>query len=541
MNRTGFKNEPEAPSKELKNSKDVETLELAVDGGTRDVYGNDPSVDPVYQAKSQILNNAFQEIGMGKYQANITHHDDWYLFCVTGFGWYSDNLWPIVISLILDPVITEFGTQAPYIKVAQGIGLLVGAAFWGVAADVWGRKWCYNLTLLITAIFATAAGASPTYTALCSLIAAWNVGVGGNLPVDSAVFLEFIPASHQYLLTILSIWWAIGQLVGSLIGWPFLVKFSCVSADDCPRSSNQGWRYFLYTNGAIMMVLFAVRFFVFDMYESPKFLMGRGRDAEAVAVVHDVARYNGRESKLTLAMLQEVDRRFSGGLPDGGRALDTSARAAVMRSLRTLGREHMKGLFGTRKLAYSTTLLIIVWCLIGLAFPLYYGFVTLFLASRGADFGDGSPYITYRNQVILSVIGVPGALLAGWMVELPYVGRKGTLAMSTIITGVFLFASTTARTSNALLGWNCGFTFTSNVMYGVLYAVTPELFPAKDRGTGNALVGSANRVFGIIAPIIALYTNLATSVPIWIAGALFIVAGMVSFLLPFEPRGKASI
>lgn len=29
--------------------------------------------------------------------------------------------------------------------------------------------------------------------------------------------LEFIPASHQYLLTVLSIWWALGQLLGSLV------------------------------------------------------------------------------------------------------------------------------------------------------------------------------------------------------------------------------------------------------------------------------------------------------------------------------------
>ena len=34
------------------------------------------------------------------------------------------------------------------------------------------------------------------------------------------------------------------------------------------------------------------------------------------------------------------------------------------------------------------------------------------------------------QEVIISVIGVPGALLAGWMVELPYLGRKGTLALS---------------------------------------------------------------------------------------------------------------
>ena len=31
------------------------------------------------------------------------------------------------------------------------------------------------------------------------------------------------------------------------------------------------------------------------------------------------------------------------------------------------------------------------------------------------------------------------------------------------LTGAFLFATTTARNSNALLGWNCGYSFHSNV------------------------------------------------------------------------------
>ena len=35
-------------------------------------------------------------------------------------------------------------------------------------------------------------------------------------------------------------------------------------------------------------------------------------------------------------------------------------------------------------------------------------------------------------------------------------------------------------------------------MYGVLYAVSPELFPTKDRGTGNAVVSAANRIFGVM-------------------------------------------
>ena len=78
-------------------------------------------------------------------------------------------------------------------------------------------------------------------------------------------------------------------------------------------------------------------------------------------------------------------------------------------------------------------------------------------------------------------------------------------------------------------------------MYGVLYAITPELFPTKDRGTGNAITAAANRVFGIMAPIIALYTDLNTPVPIYISATLFIVSGLIALLLPFEPRGKVSM
>lgn len=96
-------------------------------------------------------------------------------------------------------------------------------------------------------------------------------------------------------------------------------------------------------------------------------------------------------------------------------------------------------------------------------------------------------------------------------------------------------------------------------MYGVLYALSPELFPTKSRGTGNAIVATANRIFGIMvrrcrlhqwwpyierlsqAPIIALYADLSTSVPIYVAGALFLVSGLIALLLPFEPRGRASI
>lgn len=109
-----------------------------------------------------------------------------------------------------------------------------------------------------------------------------------------------------------------------------------------------------------MLLLWALRFFVFHLYESPKYLMGRGRDAEAVEVVHKVAQYNGRESSLTLEMLTAAGQLKSA--EDASEAaFDTSAKAAALRKIKSFSGSHVKPLFATRKLAYSTTLLIILW------------------------------------------------------------------------------------------------------------------------------------------------------------------------------------
>ena len=152
------------------------------------------------------------------------------------------------------------------------------------------------------------------------------------------------------------------------------------------------------------------------------------------------------------------------------------------------------------------------------------------------------------QQVILGVIGIPAALIAGWAVEVPYIGRKGTLAISsgeypTVkhtalfnsfpqnagLTGTFLFASTTSRSSNELLGWNCGYALCSNVsgslvdrhrksvevdvlqiMYGVLYAMSSEIFPAIHRGTGNCLTSTAKGVFGVMVSSLTLPPSRST-------------------------------
>lgn len=115
-----------------------------------------------------------------------------------------------------------------------------------------------------------------------------------------------------------------------------------------------------------MLVLFVIRFFVFHLYESPKFLMGRGLDAEAVEVLHKVAAYNGTTSKITLDMLRKAEQNCSASLKGDSEsprisAMDTSRLGALHRILREFGWSHITPLFKTRKLAWSTSLLITLW------------------------------------------------------------------------------------------------------------------------------------------------------------------------------------
>lgn len=109
--------------------------------------------------------------------------------------------------------------------------------------------------------------------------------------------------------------------------------------------------------------MFLVRFLCFTIYESPKFLMGQGNDTAAVAIVHEVARRNGKTSSLTLEDLQACETIPSSSSTNSPastpatQSTTAAATAALKRNLQKVDASHLKALFATKKLAYSTTLI----------------------------------------------------------------------------------------------------------------------------------------------------------------------------------------
>jgi len=293
--------------------------------------------------------------------------------------------------------------------------------------------------------------------------------------------------------------------------------------------------------GAFTFVLWAGRFFLFRLHESPKYLIGQGRYAEAVEVLDSVAKYNGTTQPLTVAALEQVERDHAE--IHGREIAPVDRKTAFKRTFAKFkpgGFPHVRALFGTKKLAFSFSLICLIWGMIGLASPLYSNFLPEYLAVRGAQTGDSSIYITYRNNMIIICCSIPGTLIGGWLINIRYLGRKGTLGGALILSAVFLFAFTAARNSAQILAFNCVATFVQYIMWGALYCYTPEVIPSVHRGTGTGIAAACNRICGLMAPIIATYVGY-TSTPIFVSAALYMVAGFITFILPFETRGVASM
>jgi MFS family permease len=114
----------------------------------------------------------------------------------------------LIQSIIATNAANEFHPSYPKgLTIAVYVGMLIGALFWGLSADIIGRKFAFNVSLIISSIFAIIAGASPNWEVLGLFVALSAFGAGGNLVLDTAVFLEYLPSKQQWLLTLMAAWW----------------------------------------------------------------------------------------------------------------------------------------------------------------------------------------------------------------------------------------------------------------------------------------------------------------------------------------------
>ncbi|KAF5695378.1 major facilitator superfamily transporter [Fusarium denticulatum] len=470
------------------------------------------AADNVLIMSALSMNLTINEIGWTNFHLKLC--------CLTGFGFAADSLVAFLQSVAAGQAYLEIGhggyttgsTMALY------AGLQMGALFWGFGADIIGRRIAFNTTLFIAAIATIVAGAGPSWVAFCAFVAFLGFGAGGNLVLDPTVMLEFVPAKQQWVITAMAGWWGVGQASAGFVAWGFYSRndWTCVATvETCTWQNNKSWRLIMFTGGALMFVMSALRILIIRFPETPKFLVTNGKEEELVDILQKLASTYKRPCSLTLEGLQACGTAHT---PEHG---------------------HVKGLFSTKKLALSTCLIWLSWTLIGLGYPLFFLYLPSLLSSRLPDY-QPSFTETWRDYTITNICAIFGPLIAAGLAEVSFLGRRYTMAIGAVITAIFFFCYTIIKTPAQNLAISSCISVCINLHYGTLYAYTAEVFPSEHRTTGNGIAVSLNRIMGLLSAVIAVTADTTTIAPLYISGALFFVMAIVSVILPFEPYGRSA-
>ena len=142
---------------------------------------------------------------------------------------------------------------------------------------------------------------------------------------------------------------------------------------------------------------------------------------------------------------------------------------------------HVRGLFATRKMILSTLLLWLSWALIGIAYPRFQVFLPTYLASRGAEFGQLSTDVTWRNYAIANVCSIFGPV-AGGLLAKTILGRRYTMVVGALLTSK---SGLTAKSFSDILTLQC---HSSGHTAGSL--TTPPTLPSPALSTSRCKSGA---------------------------------------------------
>ncbi|WRT63866.1 uncharacterized protein IL334_000791 [Kwoniella shivajii] len=500
-----------------------------------------------FEKKAALINAEIDQFGFGRYQFCI------WMLC--GFGYFLDLAWAQGVGLASSAIYQEMGVppgQQGIIFSCANAGLALGALGFGLLVDIIGRKWAFNLTCLICSVFGLLLAAPKyNYGAICGIYFLASIGLGGNIPIDATIALEFLPQRRRYLVALLSLWQPVGVVFASGIAYATAAKYRCATdllschdptlapgAACCTVSSNMGWRYNSIVLGGVTLVIFFVRYFIFPFHESPKFLLARGREAEAIENLHKIAKFNrAPPPTLTVQHFAEIDQASSTYSTETTAAPNAKAANVVKRFFRNF--KSLKGLFLNKLQLFIFCLLAVAYMGDYWSFNLAGAFLPLILLRNNVSNGQTTVTDTYREYVYIYLPGIIGAVIALFSIQLPLVGRKWSLVFSAICQGLAMAMYTQVKTTAGYVGLNAFEYIMQTYFNAVLYASAPELFDTAYRGSASGMLSCLGRLAGIVAPFAGQkYLASGSGGILWLgAGGIWVAALMMVFL-PVEMRDR---
>jgi putative MFS transporter len=378
----------------------------------------------------------------------------WLVFAVCAAAFLFDAFDFQVIALAMPSIARDWGLDRTAIGVvlaATPAGMLAGTFLFGVLCDRIGRRTCFQLTILMFGLFSAAAALAHSVPQLAALRFVAGIGMGGFLPVDTAIMTEFMPAARRgRMLALWAIFFSLGNLLAALVGRLVIPAF--------------GWRVmFLLCLPPAAMVLVVRRW----IPETPRFLLEHGR--------------------------LDAARRATGWIALGrdcpALAPDHPARVAH-RARRRPGLATLAAPALRRRTAVA--------CLAWLTWSFSYFGLLLWLPTL----------LVLRHvpppDVFLFVAGYTGSGIVGRLIAsavVDRIGRKPLILATGLASAVLVVLFGRQSGLPLLMLWGFLLAVFQDAGLGTVATYTPELFPTRLRASGTGLAAGVGRVATMVAPL----------------------------------------
>lgn len=450
-----------------------------------------PKRSPATTASDVMIAARLDRLPMTGYQRMI--------FTIIATAWFFDLLELGSLTFLLGSIRTEFGlttAQTGLIASMSFIGMFLGAAISGMAADRFGRKLVFQISMIFWGFGSLWCAYAPDAETFGYARLLLGFGMGMEFPEALAIVSEFLPTEKRgRYLAILEGFWPIGFIVAGLLSLFFLTYFE--------------WRtmfIFLAVPAAFLLV---VRIFV---PESPRWLADRGRTQDADRV------------------MSEIEAKVAKRLPAG----QTLAEPKPLPS-RPRGERRFSFLeLWSDGYAGRTLMIWTVWFFALLGF---YGLTTWLSALLQEAGHSVTQSVTYT--ITISLAGIPGFIAAALLLD--KWGRKSTAVLMLVGSAVAAYFYGNAASTTMLVVYGLIMQFFLFGMWSVLYAYTPELYPTRSRATGAGCASAVGRIGSLVGPyVIGIVLPVLGNGGVFALGAgSFILAALAIGLFGIETKGRS--
>jgi putative MFS transporter len=264
--------------------------------------------------------------------------------------------------------------------------------------------------------------------------------------------------------------WFIGTLAGffsfGFVGAALIGRFIVPMGED-------GWRWAqVVTAVPILLLLWWRR----SLPESPRFLISRGRIAEATEVVErfeqSVVQATGKQLTPLTAGNEEITKH--------------EQKISIWNALKFMW---------SRAMRRRTAVIWLIWFVITFSYYGFFSWIPTLLVGRGITVTKSFEY-----SIIIYLAQIPGYFSAAWLND--RIDRKNTIALYLAGSALSAFWLSQSNDSGMILVAAATLSFFLNGTYAGVYAYTPELFPTWMRATGVGLASAVGRIGSILAPSI---------------------------------------